>query len=476
MATTLRINNDYTILESDNSNLKDVLFKQLRFRSRNYFFNKAYRDKKWDGFVNFYQIETGKLLTGLLPEVYAVLKFLNVEYKVIDERENIKFVIEKVNENFLNQFLKEGNNPINLYDYQVDFINGVIKNKRCIIQSPTGSGKSLSIIAILKTLPINCPSIILVNRIGLADQLYNEIIQWCDELKVGKVWGKEVNPQLITIATVQSIKKIEKLLPKYKVLIVDEIHLMMSDSTKSIYRKMKNCSVRVGVSATPFKFGEKDLVQKYFVKGFFGPVLKTKITKSGILTVNDLKDREILSKSKCIFYPINKPELPYEIYFDAVQLGQVSNQFFHDVVKKLVDGLSGRSLLLVHHIDHGNKLFEMLPKALWIQGKDTVETRKIVVEQLRTSKNVVAIATEQIFGTGIDVKIHNLINCTDVCNSHSVLQIAGRGLRLADDKDILNYYDFIFNINPYLYKHSMERVKILQKQGHEVIIKDKIDF
>jgi superfamily II DNA or RNA helicase len=52
----------------------------------------------------------------------------------------------------------------------------------------------------------------------------------------------------------------------------------------------------------------------------------------------------------------------------------------------------------------------------------------------------------------------------------------GRGLRTADDKTRLNYYDFIFNINDYLYDHSTKRIKILEGEGHEVVVKDEVDF
>ena len=48
----------------------------------------------------------------------------------------------------------------------------------------------------------------------------------------------------------------------------------------------------------------------------------------------------------------------------------------------------------------------------------------------------------------------------------------GRGLRTAEDKDILTYHDFVFDINPYLYKHSKKRIKILKDKGHEVIVLD----
>jgi superfamily II DNA or RNA helicase len=52
----------------------------------------------------------------------------------------------------------------------------------------------------------------------------------------------------------------------------------------------------------------------------------------------------------------------------------------------------------------------------------------------------------------------------------------GRGLRTADDKDMLKYYDFLFKINDYLEDHSKKRIKILKEQGHSVVVKESIDF
>ena len=96
--------------------------------------------------------------------------------------------------------------------------------------------------------------------------------------------------------------------------------------------------------------------------------------------------------------------------------------------------------------------------------------------QKSSKENVVAIATQKILNSGINCHLHNLINCAGGKADHTIIQRMGRGLRTADDKDILNYYDFIFNINPYLLKHSNKRVKILKGEGHDIIIKKEIDF
>jgi superfamily II DNA or RNA helicase len=465
----IKIQNDYSWLISEDDELKTKLWSSLRFREKNYFHSRLYKQKLWDGYTDFFNKLTGKFLTGLLPEVTAALKILKSEYEINDCREVIGFNIENVDEDFLG-------NDITLYDYQVDFINQIIKNKRGIIYSPTSSGKTFIMVGTLKALPPNTPTLVLANRKSLVSQNYEEIKKWGFK-DIGRLYDKYKEPNMITCATVQSLHKIEKLLPKIQVVIVDEIHENMSRRPKAIYKKLKSASVRIALSATPFKFGGKDKTQKYSVKGFFGPVLKTKASKTGILTTKSLQDRNILAPSKATFYPINEPQLPYDIYLDAVTHGIAESWHFHEIVSRLTASLKGRTLILVDRLAHGDALKSLLPNSLWVQGKDDIETRKKVIEQLQKSKDdVVAIATQGIFNSGINVFTHNLINAAGGQADHQIIQRMGRGLRTADDKEILQYYDFVFNINDYLLEHSRKRIKILTKEGHDVTTKEEIDF
>jgi len=289
------------------------------------------------------------------------------------------------------------------------------------------------------------------------------------------MWGKSLKPGTITVASVQSVAKLEKELSKIKVLIVDEIHDMMSTLPKAVYRRLKNADVRIALSATPFKHGGKDTVQKFYVKGFFGPVLKTKSTETGILTTAELQKRGILSSSHCTFYIINEPKIPHDIYMDAVTRGIAENFYFHKVVSSLALKQTGRTLILVDRVAHGDALHNLLPGSLWVQGKDDLTTRKSVIKQLQKNENCLAIATQQIFNTGINVKTHNLINAASGVAHHMIVQRMGRGLRTADDKETLNYYDFYFTINDYLEKHSEKRIEILRQEGHTVDVKE-VDF
>lgn len=481
----LKIANDFSYLSTDDEKLIEKLWKGLRFQQRGCFHTSLYKQKLWDGYVDFFSKKTGRFLTGLLPEVLWALNQLKIEYQVEDNREFVKFTHDKIDQNFLKDCTPKGIAPVTLEDFQVDLVNKAIVNQRGIVKAPTSAGKTLILIALMKCLPKGTPTLLLSNRKGLLVQNYDELIKWGFE-NVGRYDGDIKEPNLITCATVQSLKHIEKVLPKFKALIVDEVHMMTGSQCVKAYKKLTGCPVRIGISATPFKYYLKkkkgndlagDLVHKFTVKGYFGSLFKTDTTESGHLSTEYLQERGRLSASRCTVYPIREPMIPHETYMDAVTYGIAQNWYFHQVVQRLTAILPGRTLILVERLAHGDALHQLIPNSLWIQGKDDIETRKKVVEQLQIAKgNVVAIATQGIFNAGVNVFVHNVINAAGGKAEHEIIQRIGRGLRTAEDKTMLNYYDFIFYINDYLEKHSRKRIATIKEEGHEVIMKDEIDF
>lgn len=477
MSSILRIRNDFSWFLSDDSKAKETLWRALRFPAKNYWHSRLYRQKLWDGYNEFYKKETGRFLTGLLPEVRAALKHLKTDYRVIDEREKLEFATAQIDCEFLQRW-NPFPDPFILHDYQVDLVHQAIKHHRGTVFAPTSAGKTMMMVALIKCLPPQTPAMILTNRSGLSQQIHDELVQWGCE-NVGRCFDKICEPDYMTVANYQSLHKISKLVPHVKVLLVDEIHEMISKEPKKWYKKFKSASVRVCFSATPFKYDGADKTQKYEVKGYFGAVFKTtsEMAEDGILTTAKLQKHGKLAKSKCVFYPVREPDIVYDIYMDAKIRGIAENWHFHEIVRDLTLSLKGRTLIIVEHLDHGNTLNEMLPGSVWVRGEDDLEKRKEVVRLLSKSKDdCVAIATQGIFNTGINVKVHNLINAAGGAAEHLIKQKMGRGLRVANDKLMLHYYDFIFYINPYLKKHSVKRCKVLKNEGHQVIVKDELDF
>lgn len=475
MRNVLVINTVYSRLVTNDEQLKEKLWRSLRFRERNYFHNPMYRQKKWDGFTSFFSKKAGQFLTGLMPEVVLALRSLEVEFEVIDKREPVDFIKKSINEDFL--WMRHHERPMILRDYQLDLTNKALKYKRGVIHAPTSAGKTSVLLSILKCLPPKTPSIVLVDSKELVYQNYNELKKFGFD-DVGMFFGDVKEPNDITVCLINSAPKLEKMYPMIKALIVDEIHDAMSARCLTLYKKLNNADIRIGFSATPFKFGGKDLCQKFKVKGHIGGVLTTDTVEGGKLTTSVLQDKGILSTSTCKFYKIDTPQRQYDIYQDAVTYGIAQNQHLNEAVARLVNTkLKGRTLLVVDRIEHGEKLLELIPQALWLHGSQKKDIRKMTIEGLKTFKgDFIGIAVDKIVNKGVNVFIHNLVNIAGGKADHQVIQRMGRGLRTVSDKEDLNYYDFYFTINPYLQNHSEERMKILEKEGHTIEVLDDFDF
>lgn len=477
--TILRVQNVNSALLTNDADLKDFLYKRLRKRPKDYWANKLYIRKIWDGWENFFNPKNGMFLTGILPEVKAALHALKKPYKLIDERKPVNWLYDSIDEDFLTPWLPEGMDSLKLHDYQPDLANQCIKYNRGIVQAPTGAGKTFILVSILKSLPPGTPVLFLTKNSQLVHQNWEEMKLW-GVPNLGRWYGKYKEENDIMCATVHknTFESLKHKLPEFKVLLVDEVHDCISKVPTKAYKKMKNANVRLGFSATPFKWDKKkiDQVHKWSVKSHFGPVFKTKTTESGMLTTKELQTRGILSTSNCTFYPIEHPDLEYEPYQDAVQLGIEQNFHFHEVVTKLARSRSGRTLIIVERIEQGEYLSQLMPEAHWIQGKDGLKERAPVINALKDGEKTIAIVMRHIITAGINVRVHDLINAAGGQGAHNLIQQMGRGLRTASDKDVLQYHDFMFLINDYLKKHSEWRVEVLKKENHNVTVKDEIDF
>jgi superfamily II DNA or RNA helicase len=477
--SVLQVDNLYGRLVSTDRELIETLHEKLRFRPPNFWHSVAYKKKKWDGWKEFFDLKNGKFLTGLMPEITAALKFLKKPYTLIDNRNPVQWMHTSIDDQFLNQCLPDGMSPITLHDYQPDLANQCFKYNRGIVQAPTGAGKTFILVSILKSLPPKTPVLFLTKNASLVHQNWEEMKKWNVE-GLGRWYDKYKEPNYVICATVhkQTLESLDKLLPKFKVLVVDEVHDCMSDVPLKAYKRMTNAAIRIGFSATPFKWHDKkiDNVHKYSVKGHFGPVFKTTTTESGLLTTKDLQERDILSHSNCFVYPIRHPDLTHEPYADAVTLGVEQNFHFHEIVKNLVATCPGRTLIVVERIEQGHYLEKMIPGATFIQGSDSLKDRVPVLNALKEGDRSVAIVMRQIITAGINVRIHDLINAAGGKGAHNVIQLMGRGLRPANDKEKLRYHDFLFHNNDYLKDHSEWRVEVLRKEGHDVTVLDTINF
>lgn len=109
-------------------------------------FMPTVRNRLWDGRVRLFSPGTGKIYYGLLPYVQKFLKDQGYQVELTDDFDN-----EKVDPKFTYQFVRSiEKGKFRARDYQLKAIHNIIQNHRGLILSPTGSGKSFIIYALVR--------------------------------------------------------------------------------------------------------------------------------------------------------------------------------------------------------------------------------------------------------------------------------------------------------------------------------------
>lgn len=393
---------------------------------------------------------------------------MDIELLTVDER-------KVFHENLLYDVVKTDTlgSKVNLYDYQVDVANFALEKKQGIIKCATGGGKTMIFTSILKAFGGRYPAMMICKNRSIVDQTY-QTFKDLGLQDVGRVHMNYTEPNLITCITAQSLHKVEPLLNKTKILLLDEVHEWASKGSEKQINFFENATYKLGFSATPWN---QDEIHNHKLKGLVGPELCD-------IGIDYLTEQNILSSCHAHFYRVSVPDPPNPTtkslenisYLDSDNHGIVENEQLHLLVKQIVDSIpSGRILILVRRLPHGDRLRELIPNSFWIRGEDNASSREYVLQQLRKSesKKVVAIMSSIGF-YGLNVLCHHLINACGGKDANMLIQKVGRGLRKGIDKDHLEYHDFIFEGDKFLNRHSKLRISILEKEGHQVTLDKKI--
>lgn len=176
---------------------------------------------------------------------------------------------------------------IGLYDYQAECSNAMVKAKHGIFIAPTGSGKSNMFIDII--LKNNKKALILTHTQDLMNQAKSRIESLAD-IEVGTITDGKVNIKDITVATVQTMCKLD--LPTYATtwgtVVVDEC---LSGDTEILTEKgfvrfdelSKNLKVAQYSEngeinfVYPTRYIEKEVEEYVSFKNSFGVEIKTSL-------------------------------------------------------------------------------------------------------------------------------------------------------------------------------------------------------
>ena len=126
-------------------------------------------------------------------------------------------------------------------------------------------------------------------------------------------------------------------------------------------------------------------------------------------------------------------------------------------------------LILVKNLKHLDNLKERISNCYTIEGKDDIDIRYEIINKFVKDEKAATIIGTNVMQTGISIdEITHMINARGLSGEVPTLQGLGRGIRKADGKDTMYFYDF-YDRAPYLESHSKQRIKHYERLRFEVI-------
>lgn len=454
----------------------------------------TYKKRRWDGKIKLFNMNTQELPVGLYSYLRVFCEDRGYGIDGYDPRSKKEKVgVDKIR-NFMDNHLRPyaGGQEIKCHDHQVNAVKQVVDDNRSLLLSPTGSGKSLIIYALMRyyldIIPEDKKILIIVPTTSLVSQMcsdfeeYSTLNEWnmesnCHRVMAGK--EKSHEDKRVVISTWQSIYKLDKkYFDQYHAVFGDECHLFKSKSLTTIMSKLTNCPYRVGTTGT--LDGTK--VHKLVIEGAFGPVYK-------VTSTEDLINKKILSDFDIDCILLRYPDdfrnrckrITYQEEIDELVSYEDRNKFITD----LTGSLKGNTLVLFQYVaKHGKPLFHMINSTLkdretfFVYGGTDTEIREKIRKIVEEKDDAVIVASYGTFSTGISIrKLHNIVFASPSKSRIRVLQSIGRQLRKSEHKEKAKLYDISDDLcwkkyKNHTFRHYEERLKIYESENfcHRTVV------
>lgn len=456
-------------------------------------FMPSYRNKMWDGKIRLYSIYDYKLFSGLIEYVFRFAEERSYTIEFRDGNDawmKEQPVAEQDVVNFFEKKLRPHSSGKKLTprDHQIQGVLHALRKKRCLLISPTASGKSLIIYALVRfcldTLPPNRKVLIIVPTTSLVSQMCSDFEDYsskdpdwnsrdhCHMVFAGR---DKISEKRVIVSTWQSIYKMKgNYFKHFGAVFGDECHLFKAASLKSIMTKLKECDYRVGTTGT--LDGTK--THKLVIEGLFGPAKKVVSTK-------ELMDQDLLAKLSIDCILLKYPEetraackkLAYNEEIDFLVAHAGRNRFIRDLALRL----KGNTLVLYRLVEkHGRDLHRSIEKAakngrkvFFVHGGTEVTQREEIRRITEQENDAIIVASYGTFSTGINIKrLHNIVFASPSKSRIRILQSLGRSLRKGDRKDLATLFDVADDLHwkkrkNYTLKHFIDRVMLYNGEEFE---------
>lgn len=471
MITFKKKNDVYLEFEGDKSDLR-MLSDYFTFKVPGAEFTPQFRNKFWDGKIRLANLRDSTIYGGLVGDITKFAKDMDVDCYFEGSKYDFPGKDQFSDDGFLDSFLDvlkpySKGERIELRDYQRTAFKNAISKQRCLLLSPTASGKSLIIYALIRWwLETHDRKIlIVVPTISLVSQMMNDFKDYSngnfsDMHGITGGSEKQTNERVV-VSTWQSIYKMPaSWYAQFGSVVVDEVHHAQSKSIQSIMNKLLICPDRVGLTGTLQEAKTHELV----LKGLFGSVEK-------LISTKELMERDQVSQMG-----IRLVHLQYEdtdrkkvkdmTYNEEVEF-IVTHEKRNNLIAKMASTLPGNTLVVFSRLEHGKDIYDKIDteKKLYYVAGETDKDSREAVRQMAESDDVVIVASLGVFSTGVNIRnLHNLVFAHPTKSKIKVLQSIGRVLRKSDNGQKATVFDIIDDLkyksrDNFALRHSNERFK-----------------
>ena len=472
------INSVYMRIKAD-AGMKSELSEFFAFKPEGYQFSPKYKARVWDGTIRLFQPMRPVLYVGLYPHLK---KFCEQRDYILEAPPEIgeKEIIEK---GYIEELAESINCKYKPRDYQIEYIENALKNRRSLSLSPTSSGKSLIIYLIQQHYyqTFGLRTLIIVPTISLVHQMSGDFVDYgCEDDIYTIQGGVDKNTKApIVISTWQSlIKQPKDWFRQFGVVMGDEAHTFQAKSLTKIMHNLEDCQYRHGFTGT-LKSSESK-THRLVLEGCFGEVKKVVSTKKlmdeGTVANFEVKaivlnhSNEAKQNFKKAIANVKESVKKWPAEREFIVNHEKRNNFIRNLVWSLKDQ---NNLILFDLVEkHGKVLAPLLEKEgrelHFIYGNTKGEERERIrhlVENDPDKKHNI-LASYGVFSTGVNIRrLDNVIFASSSKSEIKVLQSIGRSLRKAEDSQKAVLYDIADDLSVgsyenYTLKHFKQRIEI----------------
>lgn len=397
--------------------------------------------------------ETSKHLylpVGILKNIIGNLNDKSILYEIDDLRK----------EELLSKKIRS---TIKLRPKQNDVLNQLKNHNSGIIVAPTGFGKTVIGIELITRLKQK--TLIITNRVNLCEQWVKQIKVNTNVSDVGRLFGKYKDIKYdIDVATFQSLlkyKNIDKVVSRYGLIIIDEVHHLAAYSFEKVIRKF-SAKYIYGLTATPKR-------------------------ADGLEKITQMLLGEIIVEVKIDNSLINKSLVTHFTNFKTIRLDHISgllkelinditrNQLIlHDISEEIKQ--KKNILVLTDRIEHLDILRQSILKytdnLFVIHGKMGNKQKNKFKEDIeKVNSNFVILSTGKFIGEGFDERRLDTLFLTMPFRWRGTLsQYVGRLNRVDGEIKYITVHDYV-DIHVKMFSNMyIERLKGYKSQGFNVLL------